>query len=80
MPLIVCPDCGGNVSSEAPTCPHCGRPVKQVSATAPAVSSARSCPHCGAHAVGKVRGLQGVGEVLLVGLLTLVFFIPGVWE
>ncbi len=28
MGLIVCPDCGNNISSEAPACPNCGRPIK----------------------------------------------------
>ena len=26
MPLTTCPDCGGEVSSAARACPHCGRP------------------------------------------------------
>lgn len=26
MPVIACPDCGRDVSTIAPTCPHCGRP------------------------------------------------------
>ena len=28
MALIKCPDCGKQVSSEAPACPGCGRPIK----------------------------------------------------
>jgi hypothetical protein len=28
MPLIECPDCHRQISSEAPTCPGCGRPMK----------------------------------------------------
>jgi len=24
-----CPDCGGTVSTEAASCPHCGYPMKQ---------------------------------------------------
>lgn len=27
MALIYCPDCGKECSSEAASCPHCGRPV-----------------------------------------------------
>ncbi len=27
MALVACPDCGQNVSSEATSCPHCGRPL-----------------------------------------------------
>src|ERR1051325_2551850 len=26
MPVIACPDCGKDVSTLAPACPHCGRP------------------------------------------------------
>ena len=26
MPLIKCPDCEKEISDQAPTCPHCGRP------------------------------------------------------
>ena len=33
MPVIACPDCGRDVSTLAPTCPHCGRPSP--AATAP---------------------------------------------
>lgn len=28
MALVTCPDCGNSISSEAPACPHCGRPFK----------------------------------------------------
>ena len=28
MALVRCPDCGRNISSEAPACPSCGRPMK----------------------------------------------------
>ena len=28
MPLIECPDCGQQISSLAPACPHCGRPAE----------------------------------------------------
>ena len=27
MPLPSCPYCGGEISTSADTCPHCGRPV-----------------------------------------------------
>ena len=40
MPVIACPDCGKDVSTMAPACPHCGRPspagtVPITAATAP---------------------------------------------
>jgi hypothetical protein len=28
MPLRICPDCHREISGHAPTCPHCGRPVR----------------------------------------------------
>lgn len=28
MPLIDCPACGKQVSSNAPACPNCGEPIK----------------------------------------------------
>jgi hypothetical protein len=33
MALIVCPECGGQVSDRAPTCPHCGVPIVAATAT-----------------------------------------------
>ena len=78
MPLINCPDCQKQVSSEAPACPSCGRPLKQAVTAAAAASGGRLCPYCGAHAVGKVRGLQGVGEVLLAVILIVACLIPGI--
>jgi uncharacterized membrane protein YvbJ len=27
MALTTCPDCGKEVSSQAPVCPNCGRPI-----------------------------------------------------
>lgn len=28
MPVMNCPACGGTVSAQAPTCPHCGHPLR----------------------------------------------------
>lgn len=28
MPLVTCPDCGGDVSDQATACPNCGRPAE----------------------------------------------------
>ena len=42
MPLTTCPDCGREISSLAPACVHCGRPMQ----TAP--SSGPECPMCSA--------------------------------
>lgn len=40
MPVVSCPDCGREVSTLAPACPHCGRPSPGMSA--PAAASAPS--------------------------------------
>src|SRR5437762_561907 len=40
MPVIACPDCGRDVSTLAPACPHCGRPSPGMSA--PSTSAAPS--------------------------------------
>lgn len=42
MPVIACPDCGRDVSTLAPTCPHCGRPSP--AATAPILPAAAPPP------------------------------------
>lgn len=42
MPVIACPDCGRDVSTIAPTCPHCGRPSP--AGTAPLAPSAAPLP------------------------------------
>jgi hypothetical protein len=50
MALIVCPDCGKQVSDQAPACPHCGRPMAQPPPVAPKVPTqptGTKCPKCG---------------------------------
>ena len=43
MALIRCPDCGREVSDQAPACVGCGRPIAQ-GTTAPQGST--ECPQC----------------------------------
>jgi hypothetical protein len=38
----------------------------------------RVCPHCGSHQVGKVRGLQGFGEVMICIILFFLGIVPGI--
>jgi DNA-directed RNA polymerase subunit RPC12/RpoP len=45
MALIACPDCGTQVSDQAPACPKCGRPGNP-NAAAKSETGAW-CPHCG---------------------------------
>lgn len=35
MALIKCPECSGNVSDKAPTCPYCGYPMNTVTTSKP---------------------------------------------
>lgn len=50
MPLLQCPDCGKDVSTMAPACPHCGRPMtlapEPVDQTIEAVAAGKriACP------------------------------------
>jgi len=37
----------------------------------------RQCPRCGAQSVGKVRGLQGMGEVCTAVILLILGVLPG---
>jgi DNA-directed RNA polymerase subunit RPC12/RpoP len=49
MPLIDCPDCAKKISDAAPSCIHCGRPMKD-HAAAQKLSAALTlapCPKCG---------------------------------
>lgn len=44
MPLVVCPDCGRNVSDLASACPGCGRPVASFGDAAVEVKIAVAAP------------------------------------
>jgi hypothetical protein len=39
MALIDCPECGGQVSDRAPTCPHCGVPIAAAAGTTATASA-----------------------------------------
>lgn len=43
MPLLSCPDCNKDVSDSAPSCPHCGRPMKNDPATTGVICYSESC-------------------------------------
>jgi hypothetical protein len=45
MALIQCPDCGKQVSDQAPSCPQCGRPIAKTGENQPATGT--KCPKCG---------------------------------
>jgi predicted RNA-binding Zn-ribbon protein involved in translation (DUF1610 family) len=72
--LTKCKGCGRDISTKASSCPHCGCLLH---GTLPQHQERMACPHCGSHAVGKVRGLQGIGEVFLCIVLFFLFLVPG---
>lgn len=71
MALILCPDCGRDVSSRAAACPNCGYPInppEKSTDTQPA--PAETAPPPAAEEVSKKNGcLKGVLAVLLTGVL-----------
>jgi hypothetical protein len=77
--LVACPDCGASISSRAEACPHCGCPMaKPPVQRAQVQSGRRACPYCGSYQVGRVRGLQGLGEVITFIVLFFLCVLPGV--
>lgn len=59
--LIPCPDCGREISPQAPTCPQCGRPfILRESYTPPAPSSTSSDVASGI--------LKAIGVIILLAL------------
>lgn len=54
MALISCPECGGQLSSAAEACPHCGYPIRETVAESPepscyacSVTATTRCQKCG---------------------------------
>ncbi len=45
MALIKCPECGKEISDQAPACIHCGYPLNQQQQTPP--TDQLVCPKCG---------------------------------
>lgn len=43
MALIICSECGKQVSDQATTCPNCGNPIAEVKKESPT----KFCKHCG---------------------------------
>lgn len=61
MPLTACPDCGREVSTAAPVCIHCGRPLAD-----PAPSAASTAP-------APARPMAGIVTALVLGVLHIVW-------
>lgn len=58
MSLILCPKCGGRVSTMAGTCPTCGVAIRR---------NLTTCPACGAHALTSEGKCPSCGESLPQG-------------
>lgn len=84
MPLIPCPACSSDVSTEALACPRCGHPIKQsLAGSTPATEvpserlvrdhpdDAALCPKCGSHSIQAVAvpGKTSVGKAVATELL-----------
>ena len=61
MPLVKCPTCGAEISSEAAACPKCGHPMK-------------ATPAGGINPKDPVHVL-GIIIVVIVGLAIIVYFV-----
>lgn len=71
MPVIACPDCGKDVSTLAPACPHCGRPspagtVPITSATAPKAVAEETLWRGNPSAMKLIGRIIGIVLILIV--------------
>jgi uncharacterized membrane protein YvbJ len=66
MSLVTCPDCGKQVSEQAPSCIHCGRPLKADLVKNPSAGSAEAVKKGDQRS--KLRTDLG-GAIAFVGLL-----------
>lgn len=86
MALVVCPDCGSQVSDQAPQCPKCGRPIAQAHAASSKVVDETGiwCPVCKNRDSWKetqVGCLYMVFVLLTLGGALLFWpFLPRVWH
>ena len=58
MALIKCPECGKQVSDQAPTCPSCGSPI----------NTAIRCPKCSSANTKVITGASKAVSVALWGV------------
>jgi hypothetical protein len=80
MALTTCPDCKGQLSTNATACPHCGAPTKTATPQSiPAGPKVATCQKCGTVMVAtqqapavSVAGMLSVFGIL-IALLTMLF-------
>lgn len=80
MSLIICPECGKDISSYATSCPHCGRPMRTTSISQkenlspePMQKDNIKCPKCGSSQIsankkGFSAGKAVAGAVIAGGI------------
>jgi len=71
MPLVVCKQCGANVSDESSFCPFCNAPIDgKPPKPKAAQTGARNefCPSCGAGAIHKQKFCANCGQKLVISV------------
>jgi membrane protein YdbS with pleckstrin-like domain len=73
MPVIACPDCGKDVSTMAPACPHCGRPSP--AGTVP-ITTATARPPVAEETLwrGNPSAMKLIGRI--VGIVLILIIVP----
>lgn len=69
MALVKCPDCGRDISDQAPACPHCGRPATSTAQTS-AVASSEPSSQKKKSSPAAVGCLGCLGLVVIVGVIS----------
>jgi len=71
MPLVVCKQCGANVSEELSFCPFCRAPLDGKSATPEAAATGKGkafCPNCGAGITRAQKFCANCGQALAISV------------
>ncbi len=79
MPVIACPDCGRDVSTLAPVCPHCGRPspAGMAPVTTPSPIAPEADAWSGSPSMALLAGRFAGLIVSAVAIPALAYFIAG---
>ena len=75
MSIIKCPECGKEVSSSAPTCPHCGYPLKKTTSTISSTYQSRSDRLVEKEHDRKYKEMIAGGIICLIASIVFLFFL-----